>query len=108
MSRPDGWPLPDTTTAMHGLSTPRNRTDQSGQLWQPVMPANSGQARWTGLPGDSLSLAVANAVRQAPGVVMVVTADMQSAEQLLDQYRFFGKPTDFPCMIFPALTTLPP
>jgi hypothetical protein len=41
---------------------------------------------WTGLSGDSLPLAIANAVQALEGLLVVITPDMQSAELLREQY----------------------
>jgi len=71
------------------------------------MPDGRTECVWTGLQGDSLSLSIANAVDTAPGPVMLVTADMQAAEQLRDHYAFFSRGTDIPAVIFPDWETLP-
>ncbi|NNJ93736.1 MAG: transcription-repair coupling factor, partial [Halobacteria archaeon] len=71
------------------------------------MPDGRTECVWTGLQGDSLPLSIANAVNAAPGPVMLVTADMQAAEQLRDHYAFFSRGTDIPAIIFPDWETLP-
>ncbi|MDX1696954.1 MAG: transcription-repair coupling factor, partial [Thiohalobacterales bacterium] len=61
---------------------------------------------WSGLHGDGLSLAIAAAVGTAPGLLLVVTDDMQGAEQLREQYAFFAG-DGIPAVIFPDWETLP-
>ena len=62
---------------------------------------------WTGLSGDSLPLAIANAVQELEGLLVVITPDMQSAELLREQYGFFKAGADKPAIIFPDWETLP-
>ncbi|MGB5260680.1 MAG: transcription-repair coupling factor [Gammaproteobacteria bacterium] len=75
--------------------------------WQPALPDGGTECVWTGLQGDSVSLAIAAAVHAAPGPVMLVTADMRAAEQIRDHCAFFTAGRDTPAVIFPDWETLP-
>jgi transcription-repair coupling factor (superfamily II helicase) len=92
---------------MHSSSTSQTRTAQAGSIWQPALPANHDQCSWRGLHGDSLALAVSNAVRQSSNLVVVVSANMQIAEQLRDQFMFFASGSKASVSIFPDWETLP-
>jgi len=82
-------------------SHPNRNTLASG------LPGKGETLVWTGLSGDSLPLAIANAVQVLEGLLVVITPDMQSAELLYDQYGFFRADTDRPAVIFPDWETLP-
>ncbi|MBT8122932.1 MAG: transcription-repair coupling factor, partial [Gammaproteobacteria bacterium] len=71
------------------------------------MPVKHGQCSWHGLQGDSLALAVCNAVKQSSDLVVVVSANMQIAEQLRDQFMFFDSGNRTSASIFPDWETLP-
>ena len=71
------------------------------------LPTGCEQRIWAGLQGDSLSLAVASAVQVAPGLLVVITPDMQAAELLREQHAFFTANNDHPVFIFPDWETLP-
>ncbi len=73
----------------------------------PDVPHAPEQLVWTGLGGDSLPLAIANAARQHEGLVVVVTPDMQTAELLQDQITFFAAQQALPVTTFPDWETLP-
>ncbi len=49
------------------------------------LPGKGETLAWTGLSGDSLPLAIANAVQTLEGLLVVITPDMQSAELLHEQ-----------------------
>jgi hypothetical protein len=49
------------------------------------LPGKGETLAWTGLSGDSLPLAIANAVQELEGPLVVITPDMQSAELLREQ-----------------------
>ncbi len=88
-------------------STSRTRAAQTHSVWQPAVPADHGQRSWRGLQGDSLALAVSNAVRQSGKLVVVVAANVQIAEQLRDQFMFFDSGNKTAASIFPDWETLP-
>jgi len=71
------------------------------------LPGKGETLVWTGLAGDSLPLAIANAVQKLEGLLVVITPDMQSAELLREQYGFFKAESDKPALIFPDWETLP-
>ena len=73
----------------------------------PGVPRAPEHLVWTGLGGDSLPLAIANAARQHDSLVVVVTPDMQSAELLQDQVTFFAAQQALPVTTFPDWETLP-
>ncbi len=73
----------------------------------PALPGKGETLVWTGLSGDSLPLAIANAVQTLEGLLVIITPDMQSAELLQEQYAFFSRDADKPAIIFPDWETLP-
>jgi transcription-repair coupling factor (superfamily II helicase) len=62
---------------------------------------------WAGLGGDSQALAIANAVQDSTGPLLVVTPDMQTAEQLQEQIAFFAGTDALSVITFPDWETLP-
>ena len=92
---------------MPSSSTSQTRTAQTGSIWQPALPVDHGQCSWRGLQGDSLALAVSNAVRQSSNLVVVVSSNMQIAEQIRDQFIFFDSGSKTSVSIFPDWETLP-
>src|SRR5262245_23432810 len=64
------------------------------------------QARWQGLSGAALPLALAEGAAAAPGPLAVLTRDAQQREQLETELRFFV-PRDLPVLAFPDYETLP-
>ncbi len=74
----------------------------------PSLPATAGRQLWNGLKGDSLALAIASAVRaHERGPVVVITPDIQVAEQLLEQVAFFSAKDELPAITFPDWESLP-
>jgi transcription-repair coupling factor (superfamily II helicase) len=74
----------------------------------PRLPAASGPLNWEGLHGDSLALAIAATLRGAlPGPLVVITPDMQMAEQLQEQVAFFAGPGGLAMITFPDWESLP-
>jgi transcription-repair coupling factor (superfamily II helicase) len=74
----------------------------------PSLPAAAGRQLWNGLKGDSLALAIASAVRaHERGPVVVITPDIQVAEQLLEQVAFFSANDELPAITFPDWESLP-
>jgi transcription-repair coupling factor (superfamily II helicase) len=64
------------------------------------------RARWQGLHGAALPLALAEAATAAAGPIAVFTRDAQQREQLEAELRFF-MPRDLPVLAFPDYETLP-
>ncbi|MGB5337479.1 MAG: transcription-repair coupling factor [Gammaproteobacteria bacterium] len=81
--------------------------DPPGSILSPTIPGAGARSAWTGLTGDSLALAVASAVRRHPGLLTIITPDMQSAELLCEQVIFFLGNDKLPVDIFPDWETLP-
>ncbi|MET0026166.1 MAG: transcription-repair coupling factor [Candidatus Thiodiazotropha sp.] len=74
----------------------------------PTLPHTSGERlQWGGLHGCSASLAIANAARNYPGLILVVTPDMQSASRLERELAFFLNDPKIPVVNFPDWETLP-
>jgi len=75
----------------------------------PVLPTGPGDhQRWDGLYGSARSLAISQAVRQHPALVLLVVADSSAAEQLGSELEFFlGQDPRFPVAYFPDWETLP-
>ncbi|MES9979711.1 MAG: transcription-repair coupling factor [Candidatus Thiodiazotropha sp. 6PLUC5] len=74
----------------------------------PELPRAAGERfQWGGLRGCSASLAIANTAQHYQGVILVVTPDMQSANQLETELRFFLGEGDIPVINFPDWETLP-
>ena len=53
------------------------------------LPASAERIRWPALPGSSVALAVAEAVRRHEGVVLAVCSGEQQAYRLEEELRFF-------------------
>ncbi len=63
--------------------------------------------RWSRLYGDSLPLTLAGAAQQSDSLLLVITPDSQSAEQLQGQLRFFCDESSLDILCFPDWETLP-
>lgn len=74
---------------------------------EPALPGRAVRRLWTGLSGDSLPLALASAMAQFEGLLVVVAPDTQTAELLQDQVRFFSGDQGQPVTTFPDWETLP-
>ncbi len=76
---------------------------------RPVLPTESGEVlRWSRLYGSARGLALANAARRHPGLLLVVTASVHAAEQIEDEIRFYGRAADIPHLLhFPDWECLP-
>ncbi|MCG8486506.1 MAG: transcription-repair coupling factor [Chromatiales bacterium] len=84
------------------------RTAITNTPLSPQLPAADGERyQWGGLHGCSGSLAIANAAQNYPGIILVVTPDMQSATRLESELRFFLGEGDIPVINFPDWETLP-
>jgi transcription-repair coupling factor (superfamily II helicase) len=78
-------------------------------LLSPLAPLPAGshdRKTWASLAGSGMGLAVAEAVRQWAGPVLLVTADSQQAARLEDEVRFFSA-SELPVRHFPDWETLP-
>ena len=54
------------------------------------LPSKSGdRRRWSNLPGAAATHAISQAALKTPGMILVISADTQSAERLQDELRFF-------------------
>jgi transcription-repair coupling factor (superfamily II helicase) len=92
------------------MSRTAQADDQSciaSSVLEPGLPGSCEQLVWTGLGGDSLPLAIANAAQQLNSLLVVITPDMQSAELLQDQVAFFLGRQALPVATFPDWETLP-
>ncbi len=67
-----------------------NRNSMSFSPLDPPLPANGDDHAWTRLYGAGKSLAVAEAVRRHPGLVVVVVGDTNTALQFADEIPFFA------------------
>ncbi len=85
------------------LSSDANRSPLSPKLAQ--VPGE--RLQWGGLHGCSASLAIASAARDYPGLILVVTPDMQSASRLERELVFFLSEAQVPVVNFPDWETLP-
>ena len=60
------------------------------QISDPPLPQGTAQTQyWTGLPGSSLSLALANAVSKADAPLLLICADNEMVEQSIRELRYF-------------------
>ncbi|VAW82933.1 Transcription-repair coupling factor, partial [hydrothermal vent metagenome] len=75
--------------------------------FQPRLPGARQRVLWSRLYGDSLPLILAGAAQQHEGLLLVITPDSQTAEQLQAQLRFFCDDTSLDILCFPDWETLP-
>ncbi len=76
-------------------------------ILHPVLPEAAGDRRiWRGLHGSALALSLARSLEQAPGPLLVVTADPLAASRLREAVAFFAG-REAPLREFPAWETLP-
>jgi len=77
--------------------------------FSPRLPDKPGlNVNWGRLTGCSKGLTIVAAAQQHKGPVVVLTADMPTAEHLEDEVRFFsGTPAQTPILTFPDRETLP-
>ncbi|MCG5515561.1 MULTISPECIES: transcription-repair coupling factor [unclassified Ectothiorhodospira] len=71
------------------------------------LPTAGHSARWGGLSGSALWLAVAEAARRHRGVSLVITPDTQTAERLEQELDFFLAGEQVPILSLPDWETLP-
>ena len=74
---------------------------------EPVLPAPGEDLDWTGLSGDSPSLAIARAAERVQGRLLVIVPDMQAADLLREKLEFFLANNDISISTFPDWETLP-
>ncbi|NCA68563.1 MAG: transcription-repair coupling factor [Sphingobacteriia bacterium] len=75
---------------------------------QPPLPTRPGERRiWGRLYGAAAALAIANTARTYPGLLIVLTPDVQGATRLRAELEFFLADTDLPLLGFPDWETLP-
>ncbi len=84
-----------------------NRDNTARSALNPDVPKARGQQVWGRLYGDSLALVIQAAARRHGGPSLVITPDMQQADRLLGELRFFGAQSDLPILGFPDWETLP-
>ena len=78
-------------------------------LLDPELPDRTGMRRyWGRLYGSSKALALVSAVKKSRKLLVVITADLNSAHQLTEELEFY-RPTDssYPILTFPDWETLP-
>ncbi len=75
----------------------------------PILPSNRGETViWQALYGSSRGLAIAQAARAHAGPLLVITADVRTAQQLEDELRFYlGGEAGLPILPFPDWESLP-
>jgi transcription-repair coupling factor (superfamily II helicase) len=81
----------------------------SPDLFRPALPVNANDSyHWGKLYGSSRGLAIFNAAKLAQAPLIVLTADIKTAENLMEELRFFGEAAaDIPLLTFPDWETLP-
>jgi len=90
--------LPSTETANTSLLNP----------FTPQLPEQvDDRLQWGRLYGISDALAISSAVREFPGMVLVLLPDAQSATKLANSLRFFLSDDAIPVINFPDWETLP-
>lgn len=74
----------------------------------PLFPTGPDSYRdWSGLNPGSLAVVLAELAQRERGLLLVMTADSGSAQQLEDSLRFYLQGTDTPLLHFPDWETLP-
>ncbi|MCG6869622.1 MAG: transcription-repair coupling factor [Gammaproteobacteria bacterium] len=77
-------------------------------ITRPPLPnREKPRIEWGRLYGCSAGLAIAGALRQHKGVVLIVTPDMSSASRLEHEIRFFNRAIADDVLLFPDWETLP-
>ncbi len=83
-------------------------TDQLQSPFHPPLPQQTEQRlQWGRLYGCSSSLAIAAAVANFPGLILIVTEDMPNATRLESELGFFLHEAQIPVIGFPDWETLP-
>ncbi len=76
--------------------------------FKPVRPAKAGfRSQWGKLYGSSYGLVLSTTAAQHSGPVLVITADMASAQRLQYSLRFYMTQKDISILQFPDWETLP-
>ncbi|MBA3980015.1 MAG: transcription-repair coupling factor, partial [Alcanivorax sp.] len=74
----------------------------------PVFPTGQDHYRlWQGLDSGSLAVTLAELARGAGHLLLVITPDSSSAQQLHDSLTFYLADSDTPVLLFPDWETLP-
>ncbi|WP_456406324.1 transcription-repair coupling factor, partial [Thiolapillus sp.] len=82
--------------------------EQTASAFQPPLPSRQGERlQWGRCSGATHELTIARAAQQWPGLVVVVTRDVQEATRLEQQIGFFVQDEDLPILHFPDWETLP-
>ncbi|MEJ2643660.1 MAG: transcription-repair coupling factor [Gammaproteobacteria bacterium] len=84
-----------------------NHSDNARSALNPDLSKGPDVRVWGRLYGDSLALAIQAAARRHRGPSLVVAPDMQQADRLLEELRFFAADTAMPVLGFPDWETLP-
>ncbi|HHJ14478.1 MAG TPA: transcription-repair coupling factor [Gammaproteobacteria bacterium] len=92
---------------MPSSARPATDTRTTPSPFAPQLPHKNGHVGWARLYGDSLPLILARAAEQADSLLLVVTHDSQSAEQLQQKLRFFAPDPALEIRVFPDWETLP-
>ncbi len=87
-----------------GMPSPSTQPDL---LTAPLPQAAGVHLQWGKASGAALGLALAQAARRQNTPLLVVATDVQHAERLAQQIRFFMGDTDTPLLHFPDWETLP-
>lgn len=74
-----------------------------GKYKTPGAPGD--RQRWSNLPGSGMALAIADAARNAGRFSLIITEDMQAADRLAAELRFFLE-GELPVALFPDWETL--
>ncbi len=79
----------------------------SSPLAPPLPDAPGKRDRWGQLSGAGFALALASAARQSDRLLLVLTPDVQSVQQLAENVRFFLGEESLPVQVFPDWEILP-
>ncbi len=97
----------DRRPAMPKPAANLNHSDNARSALNPDLSKGPDVRVWGRLYGDSLALAIQAAARRHRGPSLVVAPDMQQADRLLEELRFFAADTAMPVLGFPDWETLP-
>jgi len=88
-------------------SNPLETTQPDSSIPPAHLPSRGERLVWTGLHGDGQALAIANALHNSTGPLLLITPDMQTAERLQEQVGFFAGAGAPSTIVFPDWETLP-
>lgn len=84
------------------------QNDSFANIFSPPLPKEPGhRLNWGNLHGAALALAIAQAAKTQEALIVLLTTDTQSANQLERELRIFLLSEDFPVLHFPDWETLP-